>query len=150
MKITGQQGLLIQTGSTTRTDFTSTPLEPAWILRGNPVSRSIPLAKAKDNNFSCGLWECTAGKFKFIYYEDEIVQILEGEVIIQEEGAEYTLKAGDTAYFPEGLTAIWTVPKYVKKFAVFHSSPPPFHVRVISKLKKFLGLRPPENIKVIG
>ena len=90
---------VIQTGSTSRTDFESSPLVSDWIIAGNPAARSIPLVRAEDGNFSCGLWDCQAGKFKFIYACDELVHILEGEVIIEVEGATYTLRAGDVALF---------------------------------------------------
>lgn len=134
---------VIQTGSTSRTDFTSTPLPPAWILEGNPTARSAPIAKAEDSNLSCGLWDCQAGKFRFIYNCDEIVHILEGEVTIEEKGATYTLKAGDVAFFPEGLETFWTVPKYVKKFAIFRSVREPLldriYMRVKKIIKKFVG-----------
>ena len=129
---------VIQTGSTTRMDFEPTPLEPGWIIDGNPTARSIPLVRAEDGNFSCGLWDCQAGKFKFIYACDELVHILEGEVIIEENGATYTLHAGDVALFPEGLVTYWTVPKYVRKFAIFRSVREPLLDRVYMKVKRSL------------
>lgn len=129
-------GPVIQTGSITRTDFVSTPLELTWILEGNPAARSIPLARAEDGNFSCGLWDCQAGKFKFIFPTDEIIQILEGEVTIEEKGRIHTLRVGDVAFFPEGLETYWTVPKYVKKYAIFRSVSDPLSTKVYRKLKK--------------
>jgi uncharacterized protein len=129
---------VIQTGITTRIDFEPTPLPSAWIREGNPTARSIPLARAEDKNLSCGLWDCQAGKFTFIYGCDEIVHILEGEVIIEENGATYTLKVGDVAFFPEGLETVWTVPKYVKKFAIFRSVREPLIDRVYMKVKKLI------------
>lgn len=107
---------VIQTGSTVRMDFGLTPLTHVWIKEGNPAARSIPLARAEDNNLS---------------------------LIVEENGATYTLKVGDVAFFPEGLETVWTVPKYVKKFAIFRSVREPFIDRVYFKLKnivkKFLG-----------
>ncbi|NWF63191.1 MAG: DUF861 domain-containing protein [Chloroflexi bacterium] len=129
-------GPVIQTGSITRTDFVSTPLPPEWILEGNPAARSIPLARAEDGDLSCGLWDCQAGKFKFIFSTDEIIQILEGEVIIEEKDKVHHLRAGDVALFPEGLLAYWTVPNYVKKYAIFRSVSEPLSLRVYRKLKK--------------
>lgn len=129
-------GPVIQTGSTTRTDFVSTPLEPTWILEGNPAARSIPLARAEDGNLSCGLWDCQAGKFKFIFPTDEIIHILEGEVTIEEKGAVHHLKVGDVAFFPEGLVSYWTVPKYVKKYAIFRSVSDPLSTKIYRRLKK--------------
>jgi hypothetical protein len=91
-------------------------LTHVWIKEGNLAARSIPLARAEDNNLS---------------------------LIVEENGATYTLKVGDVAFFPEGLETVWTVPKYVKKFAIFRSVREPFIDRVYFKLKnivkKFLG-----------
>ena len=66
------------------------------------------------------------------------MHILEGEVIIEENGATYTLHAGDVALFPEGLVTYWTVPKYVRKFAIFRSVREPLLDRVYMKLKRSL------------
>ena len=129
---------VIQTDSTTRMDFGSTPLPPIWIKQGNPAARSVPLVRAEDGNLSCGLWDCQAGKFTFIYGSDEIVHILEGEVIIEEKDATYTLKVGDVAYFPAGLETVWTVPIYVKKFAIFRSVREPLIDKIYMKMKKLI------------
>lgn len=131
-------GPVIQTGMISRTDFVSTPLPPEWVLEGNPAARSIPLARAEDGNLSCGLWDCKAGKFKFIFSTDEIIQILEGEVIIEEKGKTHHLRPGDVAFFPEGLVAYWTVPNYVKKYAIFRSVTEPLSVKIYRKLKKLI------------
>lgn len=134
-------GPVIQTGSIKQTDFVSTPLPPEWILEGNPAARSVPLARAEDGNLSCGLWDCQAGKFKFIFATDEIIQILEGEVIIEEKGKTHSLGVGDVAFFPEGLVAYWTVPNYVKKYAIFRSVSDPLSTKIYRRLKKiFRGL----------
>lgn len=129
-------GPVIQTGSITQMDFVSTPLPPEWVLAGNPAARSVSLARAEDGNLSCGLWDCQAGKFKFIFATDEIIQILEGEVIIEEKGKVHTLAVGDVAFFPEGLVAYWTVPKYVKKYAIFRSVSDPLSTKIYRRLKK--------------
>ncbi|MBN8657578.1 MAG: DUF861 domain-containing protein [Anaerolineae bacterium] len=131
-------GPVIQTGSIKQTDFVSTPLPPEWILEGNPAARSVPLARAEDGNLSCGLWDCQAGKFKFIFATDEIIQILEGEVIIEEKGKTHSLGVGDVAFFPEGLVAYWTVPNYVKKYAIFRSVSDPLSTKIYRRLKKIL------------
>jgi len=129
---------LIQTGATSRNDLQPSPIDPGWIMEGNPVARALTLALAEDGNFSCGLWDCTAGKFKYIFYTEEIVHILEGEVIVREDGAEHTLRAGDTALFPKGLTAYWTVPAYVKKFAVHRTVPKSLPEKIWARIKKLI------------
>lgn len=128
----------MQTGTTSRTDLRPSPLDPSWIIEGNPVARSLPLSEASDGDFSCGLWDCTAGRFKFVYFCDEIVHILEGEVTVQEADRRYTLRANDIAFFPQGLTTCWTVHGYVKKFCVFRSIRRTWLQRIGAKIKRLL------------
>ncbi len=113
--------LAMQTGSVSQSEFKIGALEPTWIIEGSPVVRALALTNSEDGLFSCGLWDCTAGKFKFIFGYDEIVHIIEGEVTIQQTDAEYTLRPGDVAFFPKGATTYWTVPHYVKKFCIHRS-----------------------------
>ncbi len=126
----------IQVGSTKRSDLNLGRLNPDWIIEGTPVARTLSLAEASDQGLSCGLWDCTAGTFKFIYSCDEIIHILEGEVTVREGDAELTLRAGDVAYFPAGLTTYWTVPTYVKKFCIFRNAPRSWQYRLVSRLKR--------------
>ncbi len=93
------------------------PINPDWIQEGTPAARGAVLTQSKDKLLSSGFWSCTAGKFKWVFAWDEFVYILEGEATIREEGgATHTLKAGDIAHFPRGLTTTWHVPKFVRKF----------------------------------
>ena len=127
----------VQTGTIARTDLQPAPLEPTWILAGNPITRALPLGGAADGTFTFGLWDCTAGQFKFIYYCDEFVHILEGEVTVRTDDTELHLRPGDIAFFPQGLTAYWTVHGYVKKLAIFRSAPPRgLLTRIVGKVKR--------------
>ena len=112
----------IQAATTARDDLEPCPLPPAWVLDGNPVARVRNLGKSADGRFSFGLWDCTAGKFQYVFGSDEVVHILAGEVTVEDGRSTYTLRVGDVGYFPAGLTAHWTVPQYVKKLAV-HRTP---------------------------
>jgi uncharacterized protein len=96
------------------------PIEPSCIEEGAPVARCTTFTESPDKRLSSGLWECSAGKFKVIFSLDEIVHILDGEVTVREEGdgAVYTLRPGDAAYFPLGLVTHWDVPRFVRKFFV--------------------------------
>jgi uncharacterized cupin superfamily protein len=83
------------------------------------------LVQSADKLISSGLWECTAGEFRWTFGWDEFVYILEGEVTIREEGgATHTLRPGDFAHFPLGLTTHWHVPKYVKKVFTLRTPEP--------------------------
>ncbi len=133
---------VIQTGSILQEDLQPAPINPDWILEGNPIARATTLAVATDNTLSCAVWECSAGKFKWVFGLDEIVQILEGEVVIEEQNPGrkvHTLRVGDIALFPDGLTAHWTVSKYVKKFAIHRAIPRSFVWRLKRKMRHLLG-----------
>jgi uncharacterized protein len=110
--------LIIQTGTTKQDNLVASAIRPTWILTGNPVARSGTIAKASDNLLSCNVWDCTAGKFQWIYHCDEIVHILEGEVTVTEPDKTHDLRVGDVAFFPAGKVTVWEVPSYVKKFAI--------------------------------
>jgi uncharacterized cupin superfamily protein len=44
--------------------------------------------------------------------------------IREEGGATHTLKVGDVAHFPRGLTTYWHVPKFVRKFFTLRTPEP--------------------------
>ncbi len=111
------------------------PIKPDWILEGKPVARAKTLTVAPDENFSSALWDCTAGTFRWHFRSDELVHILEGEVTVKsDDGTSRTLRPGDVALFPKGLTNVWHVPRYVKKLAVHRSQEDPLFTRVARKL----------------
>ena len=98
------------------------PIPPGQILGGNPTARIWISAQAADGKVTQGVWDCTAGQFRWSYTWDEFILILEGEVTIESSGKKKTtLRAGDHAHFPLGLQATWTVPKYVKKTFVLRT-----------------------------
>jgi uncharacterized cupin superfamily protein len=116
-------------------DFEPRPIEPSSIEQGCPVARCLTFAESQKKHMWSGLWECSAGKFRWVYGGDEIVQILEGEVVVREEGTGvvHTLHAGDAAYFPAGLVAHWEVPSFVKKFFVLRV---PRESRLVARLRR--------------
>ena len=104
------------------------PIDPAWIQEGAPTACGAVLTQTADKLLSSGFWSCTAGRFKWVFAWDEFVYVLDGEVLIREEGGvTHTLKAGDIAHFPRGLTTYWHVPKFVRKFFTLRT-PEPFNV----------------------
>jgi len=112
------------TFDTSRTDLTPEPLNPDWIKEGSPVARSVYVTESPDKTLRAGLWECTAGKFKFIYYFDEIVQILEGEAHVHDGRSLRTLSPGMVVHFHKDLVLDWDVPKYIKKTFILRSLKP--------------------------
>jgi uncharacterized protein len=100
------------------------PLNPDWIKEGNPVARSRYLLESPDKLLRAGIWDCTAGKFKFIYYFDEIIQVLEGEAHVDDGYTKRTLKPGTVVNFPLGMEADWHIPKYIRKTFVLRALKP--------------------------
>lgn len=106
-------------------DLAADPIDPSWIIAGTPVARAKQLHQTGDGLYVVALWDCTAGSFRWHFWYDEVVHILEGEVTVREDnGKERTLRAGDIALFPKGATNVWTVNQYVRKIAInrFHRS----------------------------
>jgi hypothetical protein len=116
------------------------PIVSADVISGAPVARSRQLSSSGDGRLTTHLWECTAGTFNWHFGVDEIVQIVEGEVRIDDPAGDVrVLRAGDVAHFPRGTTAVWTVPEYVLKFAVLRH--PGLAARVAGRLRRALATR---------
>ena len=119
-----------------RTDLGPEPIDPTWIREGAPVARAIRLIESPDGKLSAGIWDCTAGKFRWSYWFDEIVQIVEGEVRVDDGKQVHVLVPGSVAYFPSRLETVWEVPKYVKKMFVLRAPREPLVRRVLSAAKR--------------
>jgi uncharacterized cupin superfamily protein len=121
----------------------SCPIRPAWILEGSPVARNKMIAGSADGTASTLMWDCTAGRFNWHYDIDETICVVEGSVTVRDHiGATRTLAAGDTAFFPAGSSAEWTVDRYVRKIA-FMRRPLPRSIllakRTYRLLKRLMG-----------
>ena len=123
----------------------SAGINPDWILAGEPVARNKFLFQSADGTATTWLWDCTAGKFNWFYDIDETVYLIEGSVIIKDHaGGVCHVNAGETIFFPAGSSAEWTVPNYVRKFAILRAPLPrqvQFAKRVYHSLKRLAGRR---------
>lgn len=95
--------------------MTDQPIDPSWIDEGQPRARGATQVSSADGTIHSGEWECTAGRFRWTYYEDEMVHILEGEASIEVDGVMRSIGPGDAVFFPLGQTVRWHVPKYIRK-----------------------------------
>ncbi len=94
------------------------PIEPSWILEGDPVARVAGHSRSADDAAETAVWDCTAGEFRWYFGWDETVVILEGSVeVTTEDGVIRVLRAGDIGYFVGGTWATWRVDEYVRKVA---------------------------------
>lgn len=94
------------------------PINPDWILEGDPQARLANHSQSADEASSTAVWDCTAGSFRWYFGWDETVVIQEGEVqVTAEDGVVRILRAGDIAYFKGGTWATWRIETYVRKIA---------------------------------
>ena len=94
------------------------PINPDWILSGNPRARSGLHSAADDHSASTHVWECTAGAFRWHFGWEETVLILSGSVrVTAEDGSVKTLSAGDVGYFAGGTWATWEIDDHIRKLA---------------------------------
>ena len=130
---------LIETGHC-NVDLKPSPIEPSWILEGNPEARSHPLSISACGTATTLIWSCTEGKFKWYYDLDETIMILEGSIVLESEGMPpKRYGVGDVIFFREGAHAKWHVEGYVKKVAFLRQSNPlglGFAIRAVNKLKR--------------
>ncbi len=109
----------------TDVELKSAPIRPEWIIDGDPVARNCVIGLSDDRMATTLVWDCTAGRFKWIYDVDETIHILEGGVTLtQADGAVKRLHAGDVVFFPAGSSAIWQVHDHVRKLAFFRQPVP--------------------------
>ncbi|WP_181700517.1 cupin domain-containing protein [Chthonobacter albigriseus] len=115
------------------------PIDPDWILDGNPVARSGLHSRAADDLAETRVWECTAGSFRWQFVWEETVLILSGSVhVTAEDGSERVLSAGDVCYFEGGTSAVWTIPDHVRKIA-FCRRKMPGPIALAVRLKRGAG-----------
>lgn len=101
--------------------LTPWPIDPNWVITGDPQARGAGIATTADDSVSMIMWDCTAGSFNWFYDIDEMIHVVEGTAVIRTmTGSTYRLQAGNSHLFEKGTMALWVVEKYVRKIAVLH------------------------------
>jgi uncharacterized cupin superfamily protein len=130
----------------TAANLTPSPIEPSWIIEGNPIAQSSVLLKSADGLAQIIVWECSEGKFNWYYDLEETLLILEGSVVLENATMNPTRYGpGDVICFKEGAHAKWLVESRMKKLAFVRMNQPVllgFALRVFSKIKRTLGPGP--------
>ncbi|WP_375158572.1 cupin domain-containing protein [Bradyrhizobium sp. RDT46] len=145
---------LIEVGSF-NVDLEPSPIEPSWIIEGNPVARSRVLSTSEDRTAQTIIWQCTEGRFNWYYDIDETIMIMEGSIVLESDGMPpKRYGPGDVIFFRNGAHAKWHVEGHVKKIAFCRKTNPVmigFLVRVINKLKKmFVSTGAPRPASLMG
>jgi uncharacterized cupin superfamily protein len=129
-------------------NWKSNPVNRAWIIEGSPTARTAFLSASADGTANSFYWDCTAGRFNWIYTFDETLYILEGSALLKfRDGTSRRIVAGDSVFFPVGSRAEWTVDTYIRKIA-FCRSPwptPVVKLRQLLRWSKRLGRRGPSG-----
>ena len=147
---------LIETGNLV-VNLTPRPIEPSWIIEGNPAAECSVLSKSADGLASTMVWQCSEGKFNWYYDFDETILILEGSIVLENDTMRSTRYGpGDVIFFKDGAHAKWHVEGHVKKLAFCRTTQPVllgFALRVVAKLKRILlppGEREPASLMGSG
>jgi uncharacterized protein len=134
-------------------NLTPRPIEPSWIIEGNPVAQNSVLSQSADGLASTIVWQCSEGKFNWYYDFDETILILEGSIVLENDTMRPTRYGpGDVIFFKDGAHAKWHVEGHVRKLAFCRKTQPvplAFAFRVLSKIKKTLvpaGKRQPVGL----
>ena len=129
-----------------KVDLKPSPIEPSWIIEGNPEARFHVISTSRDRTATTGIWSCTEGKFNWYYDVDETLVILEGSIVLESDGIQpRRYGVGDVIYFRGGAHAKWHVESYVKKIAFCRQTSPlgfGLAIRAVNRLKRvsqFLG-----------
>jgi uncharacterized protein len=93
--------------------------------RSWPASRGRGFNQFADatQQFFCGLWTSTSGKWRVRYTEHEFCVLIEGRVRLESgSGEKHELRAGDAFVVPAGFEGSWEVAEPCKKwYAIFEA-----------------------------
>jgi len=121
------------------------PINPDWIIEGNPQARNAVLSTSRDGCASTILWECTAGRFEWQYDIDETIHILDGSVVLESRRMRATrVGPGDVVFFKRGSRVRWHVEDHVRKLAFCRRTQPwavTIGMKILRRLSTPLGTR---------
>ncbi|MBU6475341.1 MAG: DUF861 domain-containing protein [Alphaproteobacteria bacterium] len=109
--------------------FPAEPLEnPEWTevapektISGAPQAAYKILHTGKSGDFSAGIYECTAGKWKVSYTEDEFCTLIEGRLRMTSDAGEVQeFQAPDSFVIPSGYAGVWEPLTKLRKFFAIH------------------------------
>jgi uncharacterized protein len=103
-------------------DLQPAPIPAEDIVSGDPKARWAVMWQSDDGRLFNGVWHCTPGAF-YLDNADETVCLIEGRATVTPEGGDpVDLKAGDTAFLPEGSRSLWDIHETVRKSFHHHDS----------------------------
>lgn len=91
------------------------------LLAGNPTQKVGNYYTDAGNQFSCGIWSSTRGKWRVSYTEHEFCHILAGRIVVTStSGERMEFRVGDSFVVPSGFSGTWEVLEDCRKlYAIF-------------------------------
>jgi uncharacterized cupin superfamily protein len=124
----------------TAVDLTPSPIDPSWIIKGNPFAQSTLLTKSADGLACTMVWQCSEGSFNWYYDLDETILILEGAFVLENDTMSPTRYGpGDVIFFKDGAHAKWHVEGHVRKLAFFRRTSPVLLAYALQGFSKIKG-----------
>lgn len=109
--------------------FPSAPLADAsWeevekekLISGAPKRAWKPLYSSQSEEFHTGIYECTPGKWKVSYTEDEFCTLIEGKLkMTSEQGESQEFQAPVSFVIPSGYKGTWEAVTKLRKYFVIY------------------------------
>ena len=89
------------------------------LIAGNPSQGAANLFSDPGGQFHCGIWQAEPATWRVNYSEHEYCLMLEGQILIREDGgAETLVAAGDSFVVPAGFAGTWQVLAKARKVYV--------------------------------
>jgi hypothetical protein len=97
------------------------PFDPAKLLAGTPRATVDNRYSDPSQQFHCGYWASTPGRWKVSYTEHEFCYLLEGRVrLTASDGVAAEFGPGEAFVVPAGFTGTWeTLERTRKLYAIF-------------------------------
>ncbi len=101
------------------------PIPAESVTDGSPVQHGHTYFNDSTGTLSAGVWTCTPFTAKLTPYAvNEFMYVLEGSVtIIDADGHEETIRAGESFVVPKGMPSIWKQTQNIRKFYVIFDDP---------------------------
>ncbi|KWE60698.1 cupin domain-containing protein [Burkholderia sp. MSMB2157WGS] len=102
--------------------LTQSRVPSGLLLDGHPMQTLSHHYISPCGQFSCGIWECTPGRWTIEYDESEYCEMLSGVAIVRDaDGRERVLRAGDRFVIPPGFRGTWEVVEACRKIYASHA-----------------------------
>lgn len=96
---------------------------PGRVIVGNPIQSGRNYFSDATGRFSAGIWECTPGKWRVHYMEDEFSHLFTGQVVVTDaDGSSETFVAGDSFVIPAGFQGTWEVVETARRLYAVHET----------------------------